>query len=253
MKRDFVVLLLIGVVASAVILVLFLASRNAPSAGSDHPEALAVPSITADAACTNFATYWLKESGVDLDAGVIEGLTNCYQAADGSWFLPTEPADERLPADFTLTPAESAETDPLRQQILAQIDQLQQAIPQSIQSDIDNIYDGGYKAISGHVKETTTISRPRGRYTRVAQSFLLAPEHAELAGYVGWMMANKISAFETLRDRCVTDPSTEYLLIVCRGLEDSLSVWYPPWIWDLRDPVSLEAYLAHVVRADETG
>ena len=249
-RQDWLLVLALAAASITAVGLLYLIARDKPSAGSNSPGSLPVPRIAADRACANFANYWMNESGVDVDSGVVQGLTNCWLGADGEWFLPIDSNDERLPDGLALSERERDATAEIRSALVAQIADLERSLTNSMLTDLENIYDPNLKAVSGHVKEPSAITRPRSRYTRVAQSFLIAPEYGQLADYVGWMMSEKISAYETLRNKCVTDRSTEYLRTVCRGLEDTLSVWYPPWIWDLRDPVALDAYLAHVVRQD---
>lgn len=239
---------MIALLTAGTIAGLWAIARDSPSAQSNNPRVLPVPTITADDACTNFARYWMQESGVDVDAGVIEGLTNCWPAADGGWFVPEGLADGRLPVDFALTESEQLEADPIRDELLAQIIGLERALTNSMAEDLTNIYESRVKAISGHVKEPTAIGRPRSRYTRVMQAFAIAPGHALLADYSAWLMGAKIRAYESLRNQCVSDPATRYLEKVCRGLEDSLSVWFPPMIWDLRDPVTMNSYLLYLLR-----
>lgn len=230
---------------------LYLAARDEPSARSNHPEALPTPKISNDAACTNFATYWLTETGLRLDASIIEGLTNCRLGANGSWFVPTGPNDQRLPSDFAMTSAEREATNGLRSTLVAQIDDLEGTLSTSMQRDLDYIYDPRVRPISGHVKDGVPITRARSRYTRVVQAYLLAPEHEPLAAYVGWLMERKIDAFKAVDAQCQSDLAAAYLRTVCDGLEDSLSVRFPPFVWDLRSSVLLEAYLGSLVRSGQ--
>jgi hypothetical protein len=247
-NRDWSVFALIALMTAGTISGLWAFARDSPSAGSNNPRELPVPSISAADACTNFARYWMQESGVNVDASVIEGLTNCWPAADGSWFVPDGISDSRLPVDFALSESEKREAEPIRDELLAEIGELELALSSSMTDDLARIYESRIKAISGHVREPTPIGRPRSRYTRVMQAFLIAPEHALLADYSAWLMGAKIRAYETLRNQCVNDPATRYLQDVCRGLEDSLSVWFPPWIWDLRDPVAMNSFILHLLR-----
>lgn len=246
---------IIGVIALCVFSLfvvggLYLIARDKPSAASNSPDVLQTPAVTSNDACQNFADYWMTESGVDVDASVVEGLTNCWQAADGRWFIPTGPTDPRLPADYALTESERTETAALRQELVSEIQALEETISASVQRDLDSIYDPRVRPIVGHVKDGVSISRPRSRYTRVVQAYLIAPEHTVLADYVGWLMSSKIAAYDTLRSTCEANDDVHYLVTACRGLEDSLSVQYPPWTWDLRSSVSIEGYLAYLARTD---
>jgi hypothetical protein len=230
---------------------LYLIARNAASSGVNSPDALPIPAITAGDACANFANYWMNDSGVSVDVSVVEGLTNCRLSADGEWFVPTSPRDERLPVDFAMTQDERAETNALRQQLLGEIDGLETTFSTSIERDLKTIYDPRTRPISGHLKDGEMIGRQRSRYTRVVQAYLLAPEHGALADYVGWLMTKKIEAYESLSAACEADPALDYLRTACTAVEDSMSVRFPPWTWDLRNAVSLEEYLAHLVRSNQ--
>lgn len=229
---------------------LYAIARDAPSAGVDNPDLLPTPEIASGEACANFANYWMHEAGVNVDASVIQGLTNCWVSAEGEWFVPSSPRDDRLPIGYALTEEERSATTAFRRQILGEIQELESLFSKSIKRDLASIYDPRIRPISGHLKDGESIGRQRSRYSRVVQAFLLAPEHEALAGYVAWLMAEKIEAYETLRTACESDPSLEYLGTVCRGMEDSMSVRFPPWTWDLRSAVSLEGYLAYLVRTN---
>jgi hypothetical protein len=148
-----------------------------------------------------------------------------------------------------LTEAERSRSAATRQNLLAEISALDSSLSSSIQNDIDRIYSQPIQAITGHVEDGEPIGRPRSRYTRVVQAFLLDEQYALLADYVGWIMNQKITAYDALLSACERDPAVEYLRTACRGVEDSLSVNYPPWIWDMRSEVLLDAYLAHLVRS----
>lgn len=225
-----------------------LAARDAPSAGSDNPQALAVPTITADEGCTRFARYWIDQSGVRVDPATIEGLTNCRLSDGGEWFVPTGAEDERLTEQARLTEDEEARTTPIKMDILSEIVALEATLSSSIIRDLERIYRARPHAVTGRINDTVTISRARSRYTRVVQAFLLDPDRRLLADYVGWLMQRKIGAYEALSNECLGNPETAYLRVVCLGLEDSLSVNYPPWLWDMRSTVWLNEYLAHLAR-----
>jgi hypothetical protein len=230
---------------------LFLAARGAASGRSNSPEALPVPVITVDEGCANFAKYWIEESGINIEPSTIEGLTNCRLSSDGEWFVPTGSKDLRLPDSERMTDTERALSAPTRQALLDQISDLDSDLSKSIKNDLGRIYNPRTQAIVGRANDDVPISRPRSRYTRVTQAFLLDPDHALLADYVAWLMGRKISAFEQLLDACQGDPDVAYLTTACLGVEDNLSVNFPPWIWDLRSDVSLNAYLIHLARTGQ--
>jgi hypothetical protein len=229
----------------------YLIARDAASSRSNNPTLLPTPSIANDQACANFAHYWIDESGVTVQPTVIEGLTNCRLSVSGEWFVPTGARDPRLPSGFAMTEAERSETEGVRQQLLNQVAVLEKSLTTSMERDLDRIYDPRTRPISGHQRDGESITRARSRYTRVAQAYLMAPEHQLLADYVGWLMAKKIDAYETLQAACDSDPSLAYLSTVCSGIEDTLSVRFPPWTWELRNSVSLEEYLAYLARTNQ--
>jgi hypothetical protein len=237
-----------GVLTLLIMAGLYFASRNQPSSESNHPSVLLTPVISVDQGCDNFATYWMSDSGVPVTAEQIEALTNCWQAADGSWFVLTSPTDPRLPTHFAMTDNERLETRSLRQDLVAQMSGLEQSLSRSMQRDLESIYDPRVRPVSGHLKDGQSITRARSRYSRVVQAYLMSPENTELAAYVGWLMGRRIDAYNDLNKACQTNSETEYLNTVCNGLGDSLSVRYPPFIWDLQNPVMLEAYLADRAR-----
>jgi hypothetical protein len=246
--RVFLALLLLAV---GMIGGFYLIARDAASSRSNSPTALPTPFIASDQACANFAHYWIEESGVTVEPTIIEGLTNCRISESGEWFVPTGARDPRLPAGFAMTETERGETEGVRQQLLNQIGVLEESLSGSMERDLDKIYDPRTRPISGHQRDGESISRARSRYTRVAQAYLMAPEHQLLADYVGWLMAKKIDAYEALQAACESDPSLAYLSTVCSGIEDTLSVRFPPWAWDLRNSVSLEEYLAYLARTNQ--
>jgi hypothetical protein len=245
------VLLSLAVLTVAAIGGLYVIARNADSSGVDSPDALVVPSISTSDGCANFANYWMYESGVGVDASVIEGLTNCWVSETGEWFVPNSPRDERMPDGFALTDDERSATNALRQELLSEIETLETSFSKSIERDLDSIYDPRVRPVSGHIKDGESISRQRSRYTRVIQAYLLNPDNEALSGYVGWLMTARIDAYETLIRACTADASLAHLRTVCFGIEDSMSVRFPPWTWDLRNAVSLEGYLAYLIRTNQ--
>jgi hypothetical protein len=238
--------LLMSVMVGAVMF----ASRDAPSSRSNNPEVLAVPTITSDQGCASFSNYWIEQSGVRVEPATIEGLTNCRLSAGGEWFVPTGANDSRLTSESVLTEDEASQTASTRSAILAEVTLLEAQLSSSITRDLDRIYNTRTQAVTGRINDSETISRARSRYARVAQAFLLDPNHRILADYVGWLMQRKIAAYDALSSDCLGSPETQYLKIVCLGMEDSLSVNFPPWLWDLRSSVWLNEYLAHLARTD---
>src|SRR5215211_8656638 len=113
---------------------LFLAARSAASNRSNSPQALAIPEVSIDEGCTNFARYWIEESGIEIEPSTIEGLTNCRLSSDGEWFVPTGPNDRRLPESERMTDDERARSAPTRQALLDQIRDLESQLSKSIKS-----------------------------------------------------------------------------------------------------------------------
>jgi hypothetical protein len=202
------------------------------------------PVVSTAAGCANFAHYWMDESGVGASAAVIEGITNCRQAADGSWIVPNGANDPRLPKRPILTNQQAQMTKSLRTKILAQIAGLEAEYPSTLRSWLNQLYDSFARAAVGHIRDGLSIRTARGRYTRLTQAYLMAPDHRELADYVGWVMARRIDAYDDLESICLGNHDLDYLRTACLGLEDNLGVRYPPFTWDLRDSYLLDNYLA---------
>jgi len=228
---------------------LYVVAREKPSVRSVNPQALQTVVVTADKGCQNFADFWLGQSGLGLDPSIIHGLTNCWQDAGGTWFVPTSINDVRLPADFRLTDSERASTEASREAILAELVEFDYQTRGPILQSEGSLYTRYKLPIVGHLRGAGPYPVQRSRYARAMQAFLMSPQHALLAQYVGWMMQPRIEAYETLRNDCTSKPDTRYLVTVCRGLEDTLSIFYPPWTWDMRDAVNLEAFLAQRIRS----
>lgn len=238
---------LIGLSAIAVCLVLILglrfASKDAPSARRAVVVGLLTPVVSTTDGCGNFARFWMDDSGVGVSAQVIEGISNCRLAADGTWIVPTGSDDPRLPTPV-LTDEQARLTMPLRTTILNQIADLESEYPSTLRAWLNQLYDPFTRVAVGHIRDGFDFSTARGRYTRLTQAYLMSPGHQELAAYVGWVMARRISAYDTLKSTCLGNPELEYLQTACLGLEDGLSIRYPPFTWDLKDSYLLDSYLA---------
>jgi hypothetical protein len=237
-------------VCLALILILQLVAKDAPSANRSRVVGIPTPVVSTAAGCENFARYWMEESGVGASAETIEGITSCRRTTDGRWFIPTGPEDPRLPDAPILTPEQERATAEVRTLLLAQIDGLEAEFPSTLQRWLDQLYDPIPRAVVGHIRDDVTIRTTRGRYTRLTQAYLMAPEHQTIADYVGWLMGQRIRAFQDFRDACFGNPDLEYLRIACRGLEDSLSIRFPPFPWTLEDPILIDTYLKSTL---ETG
>ena len=71
---------------------------------------------------------------------------------------------------------------------------------------------------------------------------MLDPNNAELASYIGWVMARKIDGYADFRRECLDNDNVDMLHDACRGMEDNLSIRYAPLPWDLRDPDLLDTW-----------
>jgi hypothetical protein len=223
---------------------LYLAARNQPSALSNQPELLLTPVIGLDEGCDNFARYWLEQSSLSLEPALIEGMTNCRQAADGSWFVPTGPNDPRLRERPVIPDDQRALAERVEAALRQEIDELEASFSDSLQREIQSVYSPRAQPVFGNVSDRAPLARPRSRYGRVVQAFVLDPRHELLAGYIGWVMERRRSAYDAFRTACLGDPGAGYLELPCQGLEDALSIRYPPWPWDLRNDLTMQEYLA---------
>ncbi|MFL5762045.1 MAG: hypothetical protein ACJ789_20290 [Thermomicrobiales bacterium] len=218
------------------------ASSGEASSKDQGTSAIPVPKLSSSKACASWAHYWMTDSGVDASQQAIEGMSNCRMAADGTWFVPTSSTDLRLPNGPALTAAETVQTAALRNAIESQLGNLQRQFPKSLQTKIATIYDASDHGVVGRVKVNQPLSDVRGRYTRLAQAFLIDPANAQLADYVGWEMANRQASFTDFRQACQQD-DLQYLWVACDGIAGALSIYFPPWPWDLMRSVNLDAYL----------
>jgi hypothetical protein len=243
-------MLLILTVCLAVVAVLRLVAAGGESAGTGIVRTVPTPAVTTDQGCANFARYWMVESGVGVSADVIEALGNCRRAADGTWFVPTGLQDPRLPPEARLTTAEREQTAAERAELLAQIAALEAAMPQTLQRWLREMYDPTARAMTGHIRDGFRIGVRRGRYTRLAQAFLMDPRYEALARYAGWIMARRIAAYDAFLAACLSREELAHLANACRGVEDQLSIRFPPFPWDLKDPVTLDAYFIAQLRGE---
>jgi hypothetical protein len=227
-------------------------AKDAPSVGRSVVVGLPTPAVSSAAGCANFARFWMDEEGVGASAETIEGITNCRRATDGSWIVPKGADDPRLPKTSVLTQEQREATAALRTAILSQIAELEAQYPNTLRTWLSQIYDPFARAAIGHIRDNVGIRTARGRYTRLTQAYLMSPEHQELADYVGWVMARRVHAFDDLKTDCLGDSDLEYLRTACRGLEDNLSIRFPPFTWDLRDGYLLDSYLAATLSTDGT-
>ncbi len=130
-RRDGHVLLALAVVCAILVAGLAVVSRGTPSAAQYDSVALQTPEITADEGCSNFATFWTVDTGVNVPIEAIEWLTNCRLSADGEWFVPDGAEDPRLSDRSVLTAEEQARVEAFRSLLMADLFALDQALPNS--------------------------------------------------------------------------------------------------------------------------
>ncbi|MGH2557422.1 MAG: hypothetical protein ACRDJH_00045 [Thermomicrobiales bacterium] len=235
-----------AVIGGSLLLIVALAvvARGGESAGGPGPVRIPTPALSTSEACETWARYWTEESGVDADPASLEAFSNCRQGEDGSWFVPIGRADPRLSGPPILTEEEQVRTNETRQLLLDQIAALEREFQRGLERQLEGIYSRVPEPVIGHIedRDSLTISPVRNRYTRIMQAFLLDPENIPLASYVGWLMGTRAAGFEAFQQRCHQE-DLQYLWAACDGLSGSLSVYNPPWPWDLKDTLTLDGYL----------
>jgi hypothetical protein len=215
---------------------------------TNNPNNVPFPITTGEEGCRNFADYWMSGSEVGVSAQVIKDISTCRQAPDGSWFLPTGPADPRLTAGEAMTTNEKMQTAKLRADILAQIAVLDVSMPKNLRESLNGIRTGEQRAVIEGIRRGANVEPMRKTYARLAQAFLISPDNQALAEYIGWRMQQRSDALNVLVAKCRADQSNAYLFAACDTVADSLNIGYPPFIWELFNPLTLDNYLAHVVR-----
>ena len=224
-------------------------ARGAPSATQLESVVLPTPKITADEGCDAFARYWMVESGADVPASAVAGVSNCYQTAEGEWFVPVGVADRRLAATFQLDRAEREATRGVRDRIRSDIVALEKLMPSGLRQQLQRNYDVRNLPVTGHTKwgaERRNLGKTQARYVRLAQAYLMSPERVWLADYVGWLMGRKLEAATELESACLGKPDLRFLERSCSGLRHDLSLEAIPFVWQLNDPVTLAHYLDHL-------
>jgi hypothetical protein len=235
---------IVVVVSLVLVGILAIVSQRGESAGGPGPVRIPTPALATNEACETWARYWTEESGVDADPADLEAFNNCRQAADGSWFVPIGRADPRFTGPPILTEDEQAQTAEARALLLDQIAALEREMQRGLEQQLEGIYSRMPEPVIGHIEDRdgVAISPVRNRYTRLTQAFLLDPQYEALANYVGWVMATRAAGFESFQQSCHQE-ELAYLWAACDGLAGTLSVYYPPWPWDLKDTLTLDAYL----------
>ncbi len=210
----------------------------------------------ADRACTAFADYWMGSPRFSAES--VATLSGCWQAEDGSWFLPVNGEDPRLPPDARLRPEAEQQTRALRQQIEQQLDgfdRLMRSRPNpfvvAAQAGNSTLRDGLYdlydpeagtvqgSSVSGGVPNPRApgIKIVRRTYGDLFSSYVLNPDNYALVEYARWLVQRRIGAIppgfiEQLNPRLQP------------AIREDLGLIYTPWPWELANPLTLDAYLA---------
>jgi hypothetical protein len=240
-RRDGALFLLSIVICVLLVLGLVAVSRGTGSAQGPGADSIPTPDLTANEACQTWATYWTKQSGIHASVESIEGFSNCRLSKDGTWFIPTSSQDARLAGGPILSNDERAQTAALRATLNQQLLELRAEFPQALNEWLNDIYSFQPNPVLGHTKDTR-IGATRGRYTRLVQAFLMYPRYSALADYLGWLMEQRQQSLASFMAGCSTGKMA-YLESACQGIADRLSVYYPPWPWELSDSVSFDSYL----------
>jgi hypothetical protein len=229
------------------LLAVWIASRNAPSASTGITDRLPVPAVSADEGCENFGAYWTDTSGAGIDPAPIGRFTNCQLQEDGAWVAGSSmygasPIDEAV-----LTDDQREQLEEARSEIARQVDELEAVLPNSVDAAFDQLHDQENNAVVGHFQEGVAWGSYRTRYARIVNAFMLDPDHAELASLIGWTMGRKIGGYADFRRACLANPDVAMLHGACRGMEDNLSIRYAPLPWDLRDPNVIDTWFYETV------
>lgn len=238
----------VGVALASLLLVgvLYGVAHGAPSARQLDVVTFPTPVLTADEGCATFARYWMVDSGADVPPTAIAGVSNCYLSAEGEWFVPAGSSDRRLAATYQLDDAERDATQEVRNRIRRDVVALEGLLPTSVRQQLQRNYDVRNLPVTGHTRwgaDRRNLGPTKSRYTRLAQAFLMSPEHVWMADYVGWLMGRRIAGASQFEAACLGDPDLMFLERACSGLRDDLGLESIPFIWELNDPVTLGQYL----------
>jgi hypothetical protein len=246
-RRSICGVVLAGLICGALVLAVWVASRNAPSATTGLTDRLPLAAVSADEGCENFGRYWTDTSGAEIDPLAIERFTNCRILDDGTWvagnaMYAAEPLDES-----TLTDEQRTQLNEAKTAIGQQVDALEATLPNSVENAFDQLYEPESQAVVGHFREGVAWGSYRTRYARIVNAFMLDPNNAELASFIGWTMARKINGYADFRRECLGNADVAMLHGACRGMEDNLSIRYAPLPWDLRDPELIDTWFYETV------
>ena len=227
-------------------------SRNSPSATQFDSVSMITAGVTGEAGCTNFANFWMHESGIGVPTEAIEGLTNCRMGDDGNWFVPANATDPRLMEIARLTADEQSAVAVLSAQLADDLTALDRTLPRSLRESLKANYEAENLPVFGHTKRGRgDLGEKRARYIRVTQAFLMAPQHVVLADYVGWLMEHRAAAADSFEAACFANPDDQFLVRACKGIREEFGMRYIPMYWDLNDPILIQEYLIDRVRSGE--
>jgi hypothetical protein len=238
---------LAALICGVLVLTAWIASRNAPSAEMGLTDRLPLAAVSADQGCEEFGRYWADTSGAQIDPSVLTRFTNCQLLEDGSWVAGMSMYGAAPLDESALTDDQRAELSEARAAILEQVDALEAALPGSVANAFDQLYTPETNAVVGHFREGVAWGAYRTRYARIVNAFMLDPDHAELANFIGWTMARKINGYADFRRACLGDSDIAMLHGACRGMEDNLSIRYAPLPWDLRDTGLIDTWFYETV------
>ncbi|MDQ2682283.1 MAG: hypothetical protein M3Y37_02030 [Chloroflexota bacterium] len=249
-RRDRVVALALLVISVATVGLLWIVARNAPSSVQQESVKLVTMDVSADAGCTNFASFWTVDTGVNVPVESIEGLTNCRLSDSGKWFVPVDANDPRLAARSVPTAEQAMASENLALALAEDLAALEDTLPDSLLESLQENYEEENGPVFGHTRRgTLSLAQKRTRYIRVTQAFLLQPNRAVLADYVAWVMERRSNAVAGFETACRADPDFGYLRRACDGIRHEFGIVHVPLLWDLNDPVLIQEYL--IDRADD--
>jgi hypothetical protein len=242
----------LSLVSILVVVGLWGISHASPSAKQRDDVALPVVTVSGDVGCSNFTSFWGSDSGVNVPADSVIGLTNCRVDSQGKWFVPTGAHDPRLTAADTLTPDERRAVDPLREQLENDLDSLTAVVPKSLTEGLKANFDPINQPVYGHTRRNApTIVDKRSRYIRIARAMMVSPDRDVLAEYVGWATNRREAAAANFVAACHASTDFKYLWRACDGVPAEFQAGYMPLLWDLTDPVLIQDYLIYRARSGE--
>jgi hypothetical protein len=249
-RRDAAVFSGIIVASLALVGVLWLLARDADSAGvSGSITRVELPEYSASEVCTNWATYWITDSGVNAPPEALEVMSNCRQTVDGGWIVPGNAADDRQLRPVILSEEQADEVSNLEAAILSQIGRFNSSMSNDLDERLERIYEPGMMGVTAHIRDGVPIGAARRLYEEQMNAFLERPGNQELAAYIAWAIPYRQAAFAQFLQSCTGD-GLYYLRLTCDGTGDWLSVNHIPWTWDLSGSLLLDTYLLGVANGE---